>query len=121
MKTAAWMSSIAAGLLLLALPASTALEYTPDASGATLNLEDEATRIAEIRTIFIGDTTLVTLEGIDWSPVESDSNATSSKNLVWETSVNGVVQASGVIGLSDVGRELPTSIDAGSIVVDKSK
>lgn len=119
------MPTVAAGLLitLLILPASTtALEYVPDASGSTLNLEDESTKIGEIRTIFIGDTTLVALDGIEWSAVESDStaNATSSNNLVWETAVNGVIQDSGVIGLSDVDdRDLPTSIEAGSIVIEK--
>ena len=41
--------------------------------------------------------------------------------MKWETSVNGVVQDSGEVDLSDVGRELPTSIEAGSIKVEQSK
>jgi len=134
MKTTAWISSSASpstravGLLLLLLallPASTAVEYTPDVGGATQNLIDEATKIGAIRTIFVGDVTLVTLEGIEWIPVDlerdetADGNNATSSVLIWETAVNDVVQDSGTIDLFDVDRELPTSIEAGSFVVDK--
>ena len=104
-----------------------AFDYIPNVENAAQNLVDKTTGIDELRTIFIDDTILVNLEGIEWAPVFEDNtnnnNATtdSSSFLKWETSVNGVVQTTGTIDLADVNRELPTSIEAGYIVVDKSK
>jgi len=95
------------------------LDYAPDIGDASLNLEDEATRIVGLRTIFIGDATIVNLEGIVWSPRENN-NATST-NMVWETSVNDVVMDSGVIELPGDAIDLPTSIQAGIITVDKTQ
>jgi len=110
---------------LLALSSSVlgtanAFDYAPNVEGASQNLIDEATGIPGLRTIFVNDVTLVELDGIEWSPVE-ESNATDddSSLLVWETAVNGVVQSKGTIDLADVNRELPTSIEVGSILVDK--
>ena len=37
--------------------------------------------------------------------------------LYWETMVDGKVQASGMVNLTDVGRELPTEVSAGTIKV----
>lgn len=119
MKKNFCVSSLVAGFLLLALPASTSLQYIPDAGGASISLEDEATRITGIKTIFIGDSTLVTLEGVEWSPTEDASN--SSSTMMWETSVNGIVQDSGTIEIPSDPFDLPSSINAGSFVVDKSK
>lgn len=119
MNKSSWVPNLVAGLILLALPTSTtSLAYTPDATGGSISLEDETTRITGLKTIFIDDTTLVTLDGIEWSPAES---ATNSSGLMWETAVNGVVQDSGMIEIADDPFSLPTSISAGSIVVDKSK
>jgi hypothetical protein len=107
-----------------------AFDYTPDITVAVQNLVDNVTTIEELRTIFINDVTLVYLEGIEWSLVEGDDSTNSSETettgggstiMKWETSVNGVVQDSGEVDLSDVGRELPTSIEAGSIKVEQSK
>ena len=119
MKKSSWIPTLIAGLLLLALPTTTtSLDYSPDAGDGSISLEDEATRIGGLKTIFIGDTTLVTLNDIVWSPDDSVGNSSS---LMWETSVNGVVQDSGMVELSEEALDLPTSISAGSIVVDKSK
>ncbi len=104
---------------LAALPTSTFALFTPDADGGSISLEDEATRITGLSTIFTGDTTLVTLDGIEWSPSEDVTNTTST--LMWETSVNGVVMDSGSMEVPTDAFDLPTSISAGSIVVDKSK
>jgi len=117
MKNASWVTSLIAGLLLLAFPTSS-LAYIPDAGDASISLEDEATRISGIKTIFIGDSTLVSLDGIKWSPTE---DANSPSNLVWETSVNGVVEDSGTIEIPDDPFDLPSKISAGSIVVDKKQ
>lgn len=97
-----------------------AFDYTPNVENAAQNLVDNTTGIGELRTIFINDSTLVNLEGIEWTPVEGNTSDSSSI-LKWETSVNGIVQTTGTMDLADVNRELPTSIEAGYIVVDKSK
>jgi len=88
------------------------------------NLVDNTTQIDELRTIFIDDVTLVYIEGMEWSPVsvedvEDDGNTTNI--MKWETSVNGEIQATGEIDLSDVNRELPTSFEAGSIQVKQKQ
>ena len=111
-------SNLVAGLLLVALPTTSSL-FIPNANDGSISLEDEATRITGLSTIFIGDTILVTLDGIDWSPSEDVTNTTST--LIWETTVNGVLMDNGSIELPTDALELPGSIDAGSIVVDKSK
>jgi len=119
MKKSSWIPTLIAGFLLLALPTTTtSLDYSPDAGDGSISLEDEATRIGGLKTIFIGDTTLVTLNDIVWSPDDSVGNSSS---LMWETSVNGVVQDSGMVELSEEALDLPTSISAGSIVVDKKQ
>jgi len=117
MKISSWVSNLVAGLLLAALPTTSSL-YTPDASGGSISLEDEATRISGIKTIFIGDSTLVTLDGIEWSPSDG-ANATGT--LMWETSVNGDVVDSGSIEVPSNSFDLPSSISAGSFVVDKKQ
>lgn len=106
----------------LVVGTANAFDYAPNVEGASQTLTDEATGIPGLRTIFVNDVTLVGLEGIEWSPVEG-SNATDegSSLLVWETAVNGVVQSSGTIDLTGVDRELPTSIEAGSVLIDKSE
>jgi len=94
------------------------MSFIPDAGGASISLEDELTRIGGLKTIFVGDSTIVYLEGIEWSMADSDSNVTSM--LTFETEVNGVVQASGSIELPENSFDLPSSIEAGTIVVDKT-
>ncbi len=114
------INNLITGLLLVALTLPTTFAFfTPDADGGSISLEDEATRITGLSTIFTGDTTLVTLEGIEWSPSDDVTNTTST--LMWETSVNGVVMDSGSMEVPTDALDLPTSISAGSIVVDKSK
>lgn len=99
-----------------------AFDYTPfiDGDDAALNLIDSATGIEGLQTIFIGDATLVLVDGVEWIKNEDGGNSSSSL-LKWETSVNGIVQDSGEIDLSVYDRELPTSIEAGSIQVDKKQ
>ena len=115
------LSNLIAGLLLVALPTASSL-FIPNADDeGSITLEDEATRISDLATIFIGDTTLVTLDNINWN-VADDANITNTtSNLMWETSVNGVLMDSGSIELPTNALDLPGSISAGSIVVDKSK
>ena len=115
------LTLVASALAASALSAS-ALEYAPTLELATINLMDEATKIGEIQSIFVDDVTLVSLSGIEWVLLEDEgTNVTEQSNLVWETAVNGVVESTGTIDLSDtIDRDLPTDIEAGSIVV-KSK
>ena len=111
-------------LLLGSSSICNAFDYVPNLDSASQNLVDNTTQIDELRTIFIDDVTLVYIEGMEWSPVsvedvEDDGNTTNI--MKWETSVNGEIQATGEIDLSDVNRELPTSFEAGSIQVKQSK
>lgn len=106
-------TSLAASLMLLLLLPARAL--VPDASGATVGFADEATKIGELKTLFVGDTTLVTLDGIEWAV----SNTTTG-TFVWETAVDGVVQDTGTIEVAAEDGP-PSSIEAGSIVAEKSK
>ena len=103
-----------------------AFDYSPNVAGATQNLVDVATEIDGLRTIFINDVTKVYIEGVEWSPNTSkdkndNSTGTGTTSMMqWKTSVNGVVQDSGSVDLSNVNRELPTSFAAGQILVDQS-
>ena len=96
----------AAGLLLLQ-PAAGALEAT--LADASISFQDEATRIGGLRTLFVDDATLVTLDGIAYS------EPTNSTNIIWQTLVDDVVQSEGSFSAEDQ----PSSIDAGTIVVEK--
>jgi len=111
-------------LLLGSISICNAFDYVPNLDSASQNLVDNTTQIDELRTIFIDDVTLVYIEGMEWSPVsvedvEDDGNTTNI--MKWETSVNGEIQATGEIDLSDVNRELPTSFEAGSIQVKQKQ
>ena len=122
--TIATTTVVFAFLLLGSISICNAFDYVPNLDSASQNLVDNTTQIDELRTIFIDDVTLVYIEGMEWSPVsvegvEDDGNTTNI--MKWETSVNGEIQATGEIDLSDVNRELPTSFEAGSIQVKQSK
>ena len=114
---------LAATVALFSSPAQ-AFDYTPviDCDDCVQVLTDTATGIEELKTIFVGDETLVRVDNVEWiHDGEGGSNSTSGGILKWETSVNGIVQDSGEIDLSEYDRQLPTTIEAGSIQIDKSK
>lgn len=80
-------------------------------------LTDANTNIDELKTIFMGEETLVKVKQLTWK--ESGGNVTGSDMLFWETAVGGVVQAKGAFDLSSLpSRELPTELDVGSVTID---
>jgi len=121
-KRSAAATILAAVALFSSTPLARAFDYTPilDGEDAKQILIDNTTLIEGLQTIFIGDATLVLVDGVEWIKNEELGNSSSSI-LKWETSVNGVVQDSGEIDMSVYDRELPTSIEAGMIQVDQSK
>jgi hypothetical protein len=68
-------------------------------------------------TIFTDSDIGVAVDGLEWE--ETGSVDQSDDTLYWETLIDGEVQSSGSVSLADVGRELPTSIDAGSVKTSK--
>merc|ERR1719281_2154695 len=71
--------------------------------------------------MFLDDITIVELTDIAWI-LDDGENATSSSILSWETAVDGEVQASGTVDLTGIDAlDLPSSIEAGSILVSKGR
>ena len=101
-------------LLGIALPAS-AFDYDIASAGSLL-LTDVATSIAPIITLFVDQPVAVTADGLEWT--ENDSNSTTGE-ILCETYLDGEVVSSGTLSLDDVGRELPTSVDCGTVTVPK--
>lgn len=121
-KRSAAATILAAVALFSSTPFARAFDYTPiiDGEDAKQILTDNTTGIDHLHTIFIGDATLVLVDGVEWIKNEEVGNSSSSI-LKWETSVNGVVQDSGEIDMSVYDRELPTSIETGMIQVDQKQ
>lgn len=105
-------------LLLPAVVSAFDYAMSGDSDDFGLRLTDVKTGITDILTIFTNEPTSVTVAGITWTEKE---NATvgSGDVVFWTTFVNNVIQAEGNFSLLDVGRELPTEIDAGVIEVSK--
>jgi hypothetical protein len=68
-------------------------------------------------TIFTDEFIDVAVDGLEWEATGSVDQ--SDDTLYWETLIDGEVQSTGSMSLADVGRELPTSIDAGSVKTSK--
>lgn len=108
-----WIQPIS---LLGLLVVSQAFDYSLDAeSSATLNLIDDETGIPNIKTLFIDELTNITVEDIGWLP--NNSTEVGSDYILWTTYINGNEVESGNFSLVGVGRELTTSIYAGSFEV----
>lgn len=99
-------------LLALAAPAA-AFDYSIVGAGSIL-LTDAATAISGLQTLFTEQEVFVTADGLEW---EANNSTLAGGTLFFETFLSGELQSSGNMSLDDVGRELPTSIDAGSIIV----
>jgi hypothetical protein len=81
-----------------------------------LSFGDVETQINPIQTLFLDQEASVTVGGLAWEQL----NASSSDDLLfYETFVDGQLQSSGNMSLADVGRELPSSVSAGTIIVTK--
>jgi hypothetical protein len=103
-------------LLFLFVGPAASFEYSIVGAGS-LVLTDVSTSITDVVTLFTNEELLVTADGIEW---EQTGAINGSDNLLFfETLVNGKVQATGNVSLANVGRELPGSIDAGTIKVEK--
>lgn len=102
----------------ISLNVARGFDYSLDSEGGgSLAFGDVDTGISSIKTFFTNSETSVTVEGFEWiasGPVENSTNV-----LRWETYVDGELAASGEVSLADVGRSLPTSVDAGSFTVTK--
>lgn len=100
-------------ILALAAPAATAFDYSIVGAGSIV-LTDVATSISPLETIFVGEEVAVTADGLTWEP-----NAFNSTGgvLTYETYLDGSMVTSGEMSLEDVGRELPSSVGAGTITV----
>ena len=105
-------------LLALAtlLGSAAAFDYSL-VGGGDISLTDLETGIGGIITIFTDSLIGVAVDGLEWD--ETGSVDQSDDTLYWETLIDGEVQASGSVSLADVGRQLPTSIDAGSVKTSK--
>jgi hypothetical protein len=105
------------GLLIL-LPASVhSFNYNISSAG-DIFLTDAATGIQDLKTIFTGDATAVSVNGVSW---ERSGVQGGDDFVTFTTLVNGKVAEIGIINLTDVERELPTSFDVGTVTVPKSK
>jgi hypothetical protein len=93
-----------------------AFDYSLTGAGGIV-LTDQETGIGGIMTIFTDSLIGVAVDGIEWE--ETGSVDQSDDTLYWETLIDGEVQSTGSMSLADVGRELPSSIDAGSVKTSK--
>ena len=109
-------SHLVVAFLTVAARAS-AFEYSITNAG-DISLTDVETDIGGMQTIFVGETAAVKVAGLEWEA--NDHNVTGSNVLYWETVVDDVVQAKGTLDLSTLpDRELPTSLEVGTIKVDR--
>jgi hypothetical protein len=99
-------------ILALAAPAA-AFDYSIVGAGSVL-LTDAATSISGLETLFVDQEVFVTADGLEW---ESNDSLSLGGNIFYETFLNGELVASGNMTLDGVGRELPSSIDVGSVIV----
>jgi Na+/H+ antiporter NhaC len=111
------IKTLGAILLLVSLPLSSAFDYNITATGG-LSLYDVKSGIDEVVTLFNNEFVTVTVVDIEWGARVAPSN--SSNSITYKTYVDGMLQAEGSVSLADVGRELPTSVEAGDISVSSS-
>ena len=105
-------------LLLLACAAvpGLAFDYGITEIGSMI-LTDVATEISPVFTLFVDQGVIVEVTELAW---EGKENPADSDDLVfYKTMVDGVQQASGSVSLNETGRELPSSIEVGTVKVDK--
>lgn len=104
-------------LVVLPLQQSAAFDYifVEEPEEPAIVLTDVETGISEIKTIFLNELVGVTATGIEWEALEDGE--TVPDVALWENSVDGTVQASGELNLTDVGRVLPDELDAGEIKI----
>jgi hypothetical protein len=84
--------------------------------GGSVVLTDVATQISPLSTLFVDEAVYVVADGLEW---EANGGDGSTGTLIFETFLDGKLVASGNQSLAEVGRSLPTSIDAGTVTVPK--
>ena len=99
---------------LAGLQTSRAFDYNITATGG-LSLFDVKSGIDEVLTLFTNEVVTVSVIDIEWGPRTFPAN--SSNNASYMTYIDGKLAVVGSVDLSDVGRELPTSVSAGDIKV----
>lgn len=103
-----------AKLALLAL-AAPAVAFDYDIVGAgSIVLTDVRTSISGLETLFVDEEVYVTADGLEW--VANDSGSIGGA-IFYETFLDGALMAKGNMTLDGIGRELPTSIDVGTVTV----
>jgi hypothetical protein len=108
------MLSKLALLAVLAIKAD-AFEYNLVGGGSIL-LTDVATKISSLETLFVKEEVFVLADGLEW---EANGGDSASGTLFYETFLDGKLVASGNHSLTEIGRELPSSIEAGTLSVPK--
>ncbi|CAJ1935026.1 unnamed protein product [Cylindrotheca closterium] len=98
-------------LSLLGTSAVAAFDYDIVGAGSVV-LTDVDTGISDLRTIFTDDEIAVSLDGLEW---ESNGGNTTDGLLFYKTYLDGELMSEGNMTLGDVGRELPSGLDAGTV------
>jgi hypothetical protein len=115
-------SSLAAHLLfscclmaLMNMKVASAFDYSITEIGG-LALKDEATEIPDVKTLFKKQVHLVSVKDLVWAKVKNVTlDATAGVVISYETFLGDEMVDSGAIELDDVGRQLPETLDVGSI------
>lgn len=102
-------------LTLLASTPAVAFDYDIVGGGSVV-LTDVATQISPLETLFVEEKVAVVADGIEW---EANGGNTTTGTLSFETFLDGKLVASGSQSLDDIGRSLPSSVDAGTLSVPK--
>jgi hypothetical protein len=106
-------------LELLALTQAFDYSLNPSSTNVRLELVDESTGISNIKTLFIAETTHVTVQGISWLPNNmTEENWNKSHVMEWTTYVDGIVVETGTVSLMGIRRQLPTQISTGALTVE---
>ena len=126
------------GLFSISFVDGYVIDETYSSSSLSLRLVDVETNISPVSVLLLNKETTIIVEGLHWSGSSgsssseissrssnnsNDNNDTSNDNnnyLNYTTYLNEQVVDSGTIKLSDNPLELPTSIEAGSIIATES-
>ncbi|KAL3924883.1 MAG: hypothetical protein SGILL_000776 [Bacillariaceae sp.] len=106
--------SLLVGALFLLTP-SDGFDYNISYAGDIV-LVDNSTGIGGIVTLFLDDVTNVIVDGVSWEFTGMDGG---DAVLTFQTLLNGQVQDEGIVDLGGVERELPTSLEVGSVKTNK--
>lgn len=85
-----------------------------------LSITDVVTGIMDVKSLFIDEVHTVTVMGIEWmtnAAAMTNSSTVGTELLLWSTTVDGVLIASGNVSLTEFGELLPSEVEAGSFVV----